>query len=92
MSTECKNAPQCAPAKHHYDDCAARVQKQEAEGEVTEDCVEECTFSLALYTFSLLLLLHTAAWKQMAMRRPLPPLVEDEDMPSRERQLADMID
>ncbi|KAL2203150.1 Non-heme 11 kDa protein of cytochrome bc1 complex [Sarocladium strictum] len=41
IEEECKNAPQCAPAKHHYDDCAARVQKQEAEGEVTEDCVEE---------------------------------------------------
>ena len=43
MIAECKNAPQCAPAKHHYDDCVERVQKQESEGEVTEDCVEECT-------------------------------------------------
>jgi ubiquinol-cytochrome c reductase subunit 6 len=50
VSIECKNAPQCAPAKHHYDDCAARVQKQESEGEVTEDCVEECTSFFTLST------------------------------------------
>lgn len=41
---ECKESAQCAPIKHHYDDCVERVQKQESEGEVTEDCVEECEF------------------------------------------------
>ena len=41
-STECKNAPQCAPAKHHFDECVERVQQQESEGGAKEDCVEEC--------------------------------------------------
>lgn len=44
--TECKNAPQCAPAKHHYDHCVERVEQQESEGGAKEDCVEECTASL----------------------------------------------
>ena len=43
--TECKNAPQCAPAKHHYDHCVERVEQQESEGGAKEDCVEECTIS-----------------------------------------------
>ena len=34
---------QCAPLKHHYDECAERVQQQEEEkGKAEEDCVEEC--------------------------------------------------
>ncbi len=34
---------QCAPLKHHYDECAERVQQQEKEhGKAQEDCVEEC--------------------------------------------------
>ena len=34
---------QCAPLKHHYDECAERVQQQEEEqGKAQEDCVEEC--------------------------------------------------
>jgi hypothetical protein len=34
---------QCAPLKHHYDECAERVQKQQEEnGKAEEDCVEEC--------------------------------------------------
>ena len=39
---------QCAPLKHHYDECAERVQQQEQEhGKAHEDCVEECkSFSL----------------------------------------------
>jgi len=41
--TECKNSSQCAPAKHHFDECVERVQQQESEGEAKEDCVEECT-------------------------------------------------
>ena len=43
QDTECKNAPQCAPAKHHFDECVERVQQQESEGDAKEDCVEECT-------------------------------------------------
>lgn len=34
---------QCAPLKHHYDECAERVQHQQEEnGKADEDCVEEC--------------------------------------------------
>lgn len=34
---------QCAPLKHHYDECAERVMKQQEEtGKAEEDCVEEC--------------------------------------------------
>ena len=33
----------CAPLKHHYDECAERVQHQQEEnGKADEDCVEEC--------------------------------------------------
>lgn len=36
---------QCAPLKHHYDECVERVQQQEEEhGKAQEDCVEECMF------------------------------------------------
>lgn len=36
---------QCAPLKHHYDECAERVTKQQEEnGKAEEDCVEECKF------------------------------------------------
>ncbi|KAM0299755.1 hypothetical protein ACHAPM_006981 [Fusarium culmorum] len=41
LEEECKNAPQCAPAKHHFDECVERVQQQESEGGAKEDCVEE---------------------------------------------------
>ncbi|PHH84310.1 hypothetical protein CDD83_2168 [Cordyceps sp. RAO-2017] len=41
LEEECKNSPQCAPAKHHFDECVERVQQQESEGEAKEDCVEE---------------------------------------------------
>lgn len=35
--------PACAPAKHHYDECAERVQGQiDENGKADEDCVEEC--------------------------------------------------
>jgi hypothetical protein len=38
---------QCAPLKHHYDECAERVMKQQEEtGKAEEDCVEECKFEL----------------------------------------------
>ncbi|KAH7312302.1 ubiquinol-cytochrome C reductase hinge protein-domain-containing protein [Stachybotrys elegans] len=41
LEEDCKNSAQCAPAKHHYDECVERVHQQESEGEVNEDCVEE---------------------------------------------------
>lgn len=42
---ECKNAPACAPAKHHFDECTERVTKAiDEDGEANEDCVEECTY------------------------------------------------
>ena len=41
--TECMKSQQCAPLKHHYDECAERVtQQQEENGKADEDCVEEC--------------------------------------------------
>ncbi|KAK8178955.1 ubiquinol-cytochrome C reductase hinge domain-containing protein, partial [Phyllosticta paracitricarpa] len=40
--SECANSKECAPAKHHYEHCVERVQKQEEEkGKAEEDCVEE---------------------------------------------------
>ena len=43
--TECMKSQQCAPLKHHYDECAERVtQQQEENGKADEDCVEECMF------------------------------------------------
>ncbi|KAF4964941.1 hypothetical protein FSARC_7213 [Fusarium sarcochroum] len=41
LEEECKNSPQCAPAKHHFDECVERVQQQESEDGAKEDCVEE---------------------------------------------------
>ncbi|KAF2874520.1 ubiquinol-cytochrome C reductase hinge protein-domain-containing protein [Massariosphaeria phaeospora] len=39
---ECANSKQCAPAKHHYDECVQRVTSQfEEHGKADEDCVEE---------------------------------------------------
>jgi len=41
--TECMKSQQCAPLKHHYDECAERVMHQQEEnGKADEDCVEEC--------------------------------------------------
>ena len=41
--TECLQSKQCAPLKHHYDECAERVKHQEeTHGKAEEDCVEEC--------------------------------------------------
>ena len=44
--TECAHSAQCAPLKHHYDECVERVtahhndpHKGKAKG---EDCIEEC--------------------------------------------------
>ncbi|KZZ96693.1 ubiquionol cytochrome C reductase hinge protein [Moelleriella libera RCEF 2490] len=42
LEEECKNSAQCAPAKHHFDECVERVhQQEETDGEAKEDCVEE---------------------------------------------------
>ncbi|VUC26280.1 unnamed protein product [Clonostachys rosea] len=41
IEEECKNAPQCASVKHHFDHCVERVQQQEEDGGAKEDCVEE---------------------------------------------------
>ncbi|KAF5009406.1 hypothetical protein FDECE_4373 [Fusarium decemcellulare] len=42
LEEECRNSAQCAPAKHHFDECVERVQQQEEnEGGAKEDCVEE---------------------------------------------------
>lgn len=41
LEEECANSKQCAPAKHHYDECVERVTKQQDEGGAKEDCVEE---------------------------------------------------
>ncbi|KAF7192439.1 Cytochrome b-c1 complex subunit 6, mitochondrial [Pseudocercospora fuligena] len=39
---ECLKSAQCAPLKHHYDECAERVKHQEEQyGKASEDCVEE---------------------------------------------------
>ena len=43
---ECARSAQCAPFKHHYDDCVERVTAAEEDSErkgPKEDCVEECT-------------------------------------------------
>lgn len=37
--TECRNSKQCAPAKHHFEECVERVENGSK-----EDCVEECTY------------------------------------------------
>ncbi|KAK3401618.1 ubiquinol-cytochrome C reductase hinge protein-domain-containing protein [Sordaria brevicollis] len=39
LLTECRNSKECAPAKHHYDECVARVTGAGADNK--EDCVEE---------------------------------------------------
>ncbi|KAI1380348.1 Non-heme 11 kDa protein of cytochrome bc1 complex [Hypoxylon crocopeplum] len=41
LEEECKNSKQCAPAKHHFDECVERVTNSTEEGEAKEDCVEE---------------------------------------------------
>ena len=48
---ECAKSAQCAPVKHHFEECVERVTKAEEEPEKhkgpKEDCVEEC-MSLSL--------------------------------------------
>lgn len=57
---ECANSPQCAPAKHHYDECVARVTAAAEDSDnkgPNEDCVEECkshiTLLFSFYRLSL---------------------------------------
>ncbi|KAL2059370.1 hypothetical protein ABVK25_000663 [Lepraria finkii] len=45
LEEDCAKSAQCAPAKHHYEDCAERVTKQHENPDhkgPKEDCVEEC--------------------------------------------------
>lgn len=42
---ECAHSAQCAPFKHHFDECVERVTRQEEDEDFKgpkEDCVEEC--------------------------------------------------
>ncbi|TKA72671.1 hypothetical protein B0A55_06278 [Friedmanniomyces simplex] len=42
LEEECMRSQQCAPLKHHYDECSERVSQQhEQHGKAHEDCVEE---------------------------------------------------
>lgn len=42
LEEECLKSSECAPLKHHYEECAERVQHQQEEnGKADEDCVEE---------------------------------------------------
>ncbi|KAK3905197.1 ubiquinol-cytochrome C reductase hinge protein-domain-containing protein [Staphylotrichum tortipilum] len=42
LEEECRNSKQCAPAKHHFDECVERVTAaQGTEEGAKEDCVEE---------------------------------------------------
>ncbi|KAF2716987.1 Non-heme 11 kDa protein of cytochrome bc1 complex [Polychaeton citri CBS 116435] len=42
IEEECLKTAACAPLKHHYDECAERVQQQiDDNGKAEEDCVEE---------------------------------------------------
>lgn len=43
--TECRESKQCAPAKHHFDECVERVTNAKGPQDLKlpgEDCVEEC--------------------------------------------------
>ncbi|KAK5626191.1 hypothetical protein RRF57_001906 [Xylaria bambusicola] len=42
---ECRNSKQCAPAKHHFDECVERVTNASDDEGEKEDCVEECEYS-----------------------------------------------
>ncbi|KAF2243627.1 Non-heme 11 kDa protein of cytochrome bc1 complex [Trematosphaeria pertusa] len=42
LEEECADSKECAPAKHHYDECVERVTGQiDNEGKAKEDCIEE---------------------------------------------------
>jgi len=53
---ECANSAQCAPFKHHFDECVERVHAQHSDHKhkgPKEDCLEECEFSFLPYTTRL---------------------------------------
>ncbi|KIH92347.1 ubiquinol-cytochrome c reductase subunit 6 [Sporothrix brasiliensis 5110] len=37
LEEDCRNSKECAPAKHHFEECVERVENGSK-----EDCVEEC--------------------------------------------------
>ncbi|KAL2000412.1 hypothetical protein VTN02DRAFT_3096 [Thermoascus thermophilus] len=44
LEEECANSSQCAPFKHHFDECVERVTRQQEDPDYKgpkEDCVEE---------------------------------------------------
>ncbi|KAI0468993.1 ubiquinol-cytochrome C reductase hinge protein-domain-containing protein [Xylaria cf. heliscus] len=41
LEEECRNSKQCAPAKHHFDECVERVTNASDDNGEHEDCVEE---------------------------------------------------
>ncbi|MCJ1354232.1 MAG: hypothetical protein MMC33_004219 [Icmadophila ericetorum] len=50
LEADCARSAQCAPAKHHFDDCVERVTAQHENPNHKghkEDCVEECTYHRA---------------------------------------------
>ncbi len=49
MGAECKNSKQCAPAKHHFDECVERVTNASDDEGEKEDCVEECEYLLSSF-------------------------------------------
>ncbi len=44
---ECRESKQCAPAKHHFDECVERVTNASEEHGAKEDCVEECESTIS---------------------------------------------
>ncbi|MCJ1274912.1 hypothetical protein MMC21_002710 [Puttea exsequens] len=51
LEEDCARSAQCSGYKHHYDECAERVQHQHGNPNhkgPKEDCVEECSFASPL--------------------------------------------
>lgn len=51
LRIECAKSAQCAPLKHHYDECVERVTEQHEDPDhkgPKENCVEECELCLLL--------------------------------------------
>lgn len=51
---ECANSAQCAPYKHHFEECVERVTRQQEDEDYKgpkEDCVEECKYSVRLRSY-----------------------------------------
>lgn len=75
---ECARSAQCAPFKHHFDECAERVQEQEENPDhkgPKEDCVEECEFNP-----------HFSCWKPDSRGHSWPSTIAMfPNVPARER-------